>query len=744
MNGNGDSLPAGWARTTVGEAVGVVRDRLDPQSHPDLPFIGMENVEAHTMRVLGTVPASTMRSAAVHFLPGDVLYGRLRPYLNKVVAPEYEGLCSAEFIPLTPKAGVHARFLQFRLNSADFVSFASQLDEGDRPRVDFGQIGVFPIDLPPTPEQHRIVAAIESHFSRLDKAVALLERVQRNLARYRASVLKAAVEGRLVPTEAALARRRRVEAASRRFLLLSSLPPGGVDSLEAARCRFYDPDHGPRFFYRRDPTGFQTGNLPHWRQQDRTYFVTFRLADSLPQDVVQRLRTERENWLSANPEPHSARQKAEFRRFSRTFEETLDKGHGECVLRVPAVRDLVRDALLFFDGERYFLHDFVIMPNHVHVLLTVAPDEDLSRILGSLKSFTAKEINRRLGRAGLLWQKESFDHIVRDADGFERFREYIGRNAVGMKPEEFVLGVEREGWDEASRTRRDAASTFEPASVLLARIQEERRRKEEAASRRFPCRDPVPPDTTDLPELPEGWCWARIGSLGLVQLGRQRSPENHQGPHMRPYLRVANVFEDRIDTSDVLEMNFDPRDFETYRLEPGDILLNEGQSPHLVGRPAMYRGEVPGACFQNTLVRFKAHPGVDPAYALTVFRAQLHALRYKRFAKITTNIAHLGAERFADVEFPLPPLVEQRRIVAAVEDAMTVVGAAERDVNANLSRCARLRQSILRWAFEGRLADQNPSDEPAQVLLDRIRSQRTPKGSTVGPTNRRPRTQRNA
>src|SRR6185437_4842046 len=100
-----------------------------------------------------------------------------------------------------------------------------------------------------------------------------------------------------------------------------------------------------------------------------------------------------------------------------------------------------------------------------------------------------------------------------------------------------------------------------------------------------------------LPPLPKGWCWARVDAVGEVKLGRQRSPEHHQGKHMRPYLRVANVFEDRIDLSNVLEMNFTPKEFETFRLRYGDILLNEGQSLEWVGRPAMFRGELPGACF---------------------------------------------------------------------------------------------------------------------------------------------------
>ena len=172
---------------------------------------------------------------------------------------------------------------------------------------------------------------------------------------------------------------------------------------------------------------------------------------------------------------------------------------------------------------------------------------------------------------------------------------------------------------------------------------------------------------------------------------------------MRPYLRVANVFEARIDTSDVKEMNFTPVEFERYRLRHGDILLNEGQTPELVGRPAMFRDEVAECCYQKTLLRFRAYDGVLPRFALTVFRAYMHNQRFTRAASITTNIAHLTAEKFVELEFPLPPLAEQTRIVAEVERRLSVVEELESVVSANLQRATRLRQSILQKAFTGQL-----------------------------------------
>lgn len=204
-----------------------------------------------------------------------------------------------------------------------------------------------------------------------------------------------------------------------------------------------------------------------------------------------------------------------------------------------------------------------------------------------------------------------------------------------------------------------------------------------------------------MSELPKGWEVTTIGEVGDVMLGRQRSPKWHQGPNMRPYLRVANVFEDRIDLSDVKEMDFPPGQFDRFKLQPGDILLNEGQSPHLVGRPAMYRGELPGVCFTNSLIRFRPRPGVDGHYALHLFRHHMHSLRFMREARITTNIAHLSSTRFAAVEFPLPPRAEQERIVAAIEEHLSHLDAAEAALQATRSRLRSLERSATAAALSG-------------------------------------------
>jgi type I restriction enzyme S subunit len=236
-----------------------------------------------------------------------------------------------------------------------------------------------------------------------------------------------------------------------------------------------------------------------------------------------------------------------------------------------------------------------------------------------------------------------------------------------------------------------------------------------------------------IPEsTPESWEMSTVGDAGYVSLGRQRHPDWHHGPEMHPYLRVANVFEDRIDTSDVMEMDFSGI-FERYRLESGDILLNEGQSPHLVGRPALYRGTPPNVAFTNSLLRFQANQNVIPEWALIVFRRHLHSRRFMREVRITTNIAHLSSKRLKSVEFPIPPIEEQKRLIQKCDEMMGYADAMERATQSGMAQAYCLRRALLMYAFSGKLVPQDPENEPAGVLLERIRAERAAEAGKTRP-----------
>ncbi|MCZ7528586.1 MAG: hypothetical protein M5U14_20750 [Acidimicrobiia bacterium] len=153
-----------------------------------------------------------------------------------------------------------------------------------------------------------------------------------------------------------------------------------------------------------------------------------------------------------------------------------------------------------------------------------------------------------------------------------------------------------------------------------------------------------------MKELPPGWVWATIGEVADIQLGRQRSPRNHSGPHMRPYLRAANVTWEGIDVTDVKEMNFEPAEAATFELEAGDLLLNEASgSPKEVGKPAIWRDEIPGCCFQNTLLRVRPHI-MSMEYVYWYCRAMALSGEFGKVGR-GVNIRHLGKHGLAS--FPL-------------------------------------------------------------------------------------------
>ena len=183
------------------------------------------------------------------------------------------------------------------------------------------------------------------------------------------------------------------------------------------------------FFNPRAPIQSSKRNLPHWYQDGVAYFATFRLADSIPQQKLKQWHAEREQWQNANREPLSNDQLREYaERFPDRFQKWLDAGRGACVLRDADCGQIVADALRFFDSQRYHLDAWVIMPNHVHVIFQAMPPYTPKEILHSWKSFTANQINERLHKSGSLWQRESYDHIIRSPAQLHHYRHYIAQN----------------------------------------------------------------------------------------------------------------------------------------------------------------------------------------------------------------------------------------------------------------------------------------------------------------------------
>jgi type I restriction enzyme S subunit len=299
----------------------------------------------------------------------------------------------------------------------------------------------------------------------------------------------------------------------------------------------------------------------------------------------------------------------------------------------------------------------------------------------------------------------------------KRFRQAVLATAV--------LGELTEDW-------RKENPNVESASDLLIRLQE--RFRGNFIHRIWSSQEERISEQT----LPESWLYVPVEAVGEVFLGRQRSPKNHSGSNMRPYVRAANITWNGWNLSDVKEMNFDARDFERYKLQVGDVLVNEGSgSADEVGKPAIWRGEIENCCFQNTLICVRPFEKMSE-YLYLVF---LHAALSKALVAETRGISirHIGKERFAAFLIPLPPIREQQEIVRRVSVLFTFADRLETRYRRACAMVGQLTPALLDKAFRGELVPQDPDDEPASVLLERIRMMRaTAEENVTKPRQRKP------
>jgi type I restriction enzyme S subunit len=167
-----------------------------------------------------------------------------------------------------------------------------------------------------------------------------------------------------------------------------------------------------------------------------------------------------------------------------------------------------------------------------------------------------------------------------------------------------------------------------------------------------------------------------------------------------------------------MEMNFTNEEFEKYKLSYGDILLNEGQSLELVGRPAIFRNEMKDVCFTNSIIQFRCYDEVIPEFAILIFRHYLHSGVFSRIAKITTNLAHLGASRFASLPFPVPSLDEQREIANIGQAHLDHMERLAQRITRLSTILETLGASIRSEGLNGRLVDQDEKDQPVEAALE--------------------------
>ena len=496
-------VPASWEVAKIGQLV----DRLQygytakaESGRPGPRFLRITDIENGRIN-WSSVPGCRISEddlAKYELGDGDVVFARTGSIEKAcVVVQPPEAVFASYLIRGKPLLRDLSAWLHHFLQS---LSYRQQALEGSagigRANINAKSIGEIELPVAPLPEQHRIVEAIESYLTRLDDAVASLERVQRNLERYRASILKAAVEGRLVPTEAELARRE---------------------------GRSYEP----------------------------------------ASELLERILAERK---------------------TRWIEDAAEKAQAK----------------------------------------------------GNAKA------------------------------------------------------------------------------LLEARKKAEKKYKE-----------PVPPDTSDLPDLPEGWCWATMEQLLSESLINGRSvPTAEEGFDV---LRLTALADGRIDLRERKTGAWTAEDALPFLVIQGDIFLARGNgSIRLVGVAGLVEESPIPVAFPDTMIRVRLlEDSLLPRLFVTLWNSRILRNLLEPRAKTTAGIHKVNQKDISTMPVPLAPLVEQRRLFEAIDRNMSTASTVIRGTNLARARATSLRQSILKWAFEGKLVEQDLDDEPASALLGRIKAERS-------------------
>ena len=239
-------------------------------------------------------------------------------------------------------------------------------------------------------------------------------------------------------------------------------------------------------------------------------------------------------------------------------------------------------------------------------------------------------------------------------------------------------------------------------------------------------KEPIVPETSDLPALPEGWCWASLDQVSAVVGGitkGQKILDRHPTREV-PYLRVANVQRGYLDLREVKRIPARESEIEMYRLEPGDILFTEGGDRDKLGRGWVWDGEIDECIHQNHVFRARLISAEMQSKIISWAGNSYGQFWFSRAGKQSVNLASINLTVLRSFPVPVVPAAEQQQIVEIVEDQLSTIERLEAGIETKLAGAQALRQAILKHAFSGKLVPQDPNDEPASELLERIAAER--------------------
>lgn len=298
-----------------------------------------------------------------------------------------------------------------------------------------------------------------------------------------------------------------------------------------------------------------------------------------------------------------------------------------------------------------------------------------------------------------------------------------------------VEGALTASWREAQRAQHTPTETGEQLlqrilserralweAKQLAKFQEQGKTPPEDWQKKYP--EPVQPNTTDLPGLPEGWVWASVEQISEIQGGIQKQPSRAPKENKYPFLRVANVARGKLKLEDIHEIELFPGELERLALVTGDLLIVEGNgSLTEIGRCALWDGSISNAVHQNHLIRVRP-TGVISQFVETWLNSLGGIDKLTKLAATTSGLYTLSVGKISKIPVPIAPRTEQEAAMQVLAESLSALDSQEQSVELSLKQSAVQRQNILRAAFAGQLVPQDPNDEPASVILERICAER--------------------
>jgi type I restriction enzyme S subunit len=346
-------------------------------------------------------------------------------------------------------------------------------------------------------------------------------------------------------------------------------------------------------------------------------------------------------------------------------------------------------------------------------IIPIAPAAEQKRIVSKIDELFSRidEGERALERVQKLVERYH-QSVLKAAVTGELTRDWREKNKD--KPESGeallarILKARREAWERAELEKMKAKG-ISPANDKWKQKYEE----------------PSPPDTTDLPELPDGWTWASIDQVGLVSGGLTKNQKRGEHELRRPYLRVANVYANRLELDDVHEIGVRESELDRVLLKKADVLVVEGNgSIEQIGRVALWDGSIEGCVHQNHLIKVRCTEVLSSWYVLIWCMSPLGREQIRRVASSSAGLHTLSISKVQALPIPVPTDGELAHIADRFDQMNSLVASQREALRGEAIKSDSLRQTILRAAFSGALVRQDPADEPATTLLASIAADR--------------------